>query len=193
LELQAGLPAGTVETFAKSQPGAKLLTTVNGVDSSGHDIISFVYADKNGNPGVVKTIRTGGMSKVPGTSGSGTDKLFTDSYTDNNGIVHKTFTDPTTGKTADVIIGDKGPTAEQQKQAQQYETYSKRLTTAADPFKVSDLDSALKAKLIEPDVYTILKAQIADGTLKVPDQVRGKEKGIQRFIPGQSNKTPKKK
>lgn len=71
LEKTSGMPIGSMELFAKTKPKANLLATQNGVDGSGNDIISFIYADENGNPGVVQTIKTGGKSKVPGSSGSG--------------------------------------------------------------------------------------------------------------------------
>lgn len=70
LEQQAGMPVGIMAEFVKSKPKANLLATTQGTDASGNDIISFVYADENGNPGVVQTIKTGGKSKPPGSSGS---------------------------------------------------------------------------------------------------------------------------
>lgn len=71
LEQQAGMPVGLMAEFAKSKPKANLLATTQGTDASGNDIISFIYADENGNPGVVQTVKTGGRSKPPGSTGSG--------------------------------------------------------------------------------------------------------------------------
>jgi hypothetical protein len=75
LELKAGLPAGTIKAFNANKPGAKILATVNGTDASGNDIVTFVYADKNGNPGTTKVIKTGGKSAVPGSSSSSSAKV----------------------------------------------------------------------------------------------------------------------
>ncbi len=69
METQSGLPPGTFRDFMATSPG-KLLTTVNGTDAAGNDIVSFVYQDKNGNPSIVRTVRTGGYTKP---SGSGSD------------------------------------------------------------------------------------------------------------------------
>lgn len=71
MEMESGLPLGTTEAFLTTFPKATLLATVNGTDSAGNDIITFVYADENGNPGSVQTIKTGGYSKVSGGSGGG--------------------------------------------------------------------------------------------------------------------------
>ena len=71
LEKQANMPVGVMEAFSKSKPKANLLATTQGTDASGNDIISFIYADENGNPGVVQTVKTGGKSKPPGSTGSG--------------------------------------------------------------------------------------------------------------------------
>lgn len=71
LELKAGLPAGTIGAFVTSKPGSKILATVNGTDKNGNDIVSFVYADKNGKPGVVETRRTGGYTRQSSGGGGG--------------------------------------------------------------------------------------------------------------------------
>jgi len=61
-EVQAGLIPGTIETFMRAKPKANLLATVNGQDESGNPITTFIYADESGNPGIVQTVRTGGVS-----------------------------------------------------------------------------------------------------------------------------------
>lgn len=61
-ELQAGFPVGTLEAFATMKPKANLLATKEGTDANGNGVISFIYADENGNPGIVKTVKTGTKS-----------------------------------------------------------------------------------------------------------------------------------
>ena len=70
LEMQAGMPPGTMQEFSRSLPKANLLATQNGVDEAGNDIVSMIYADENGNPGIVRTIKTGGKTIPKG----GTDE-----------------------------------------------------------------------------------------------------------------------
>jgi len=67
LEMQAGMPPGTMQEFSRSLPKANLLATQNGVDEAGNDIVSMIYADENGNPGIVRTIKTGGKTTPKGT------------------------------------------------------------------------------------------------------------------------------
>lgn len=95
LELQAGLPSGSMETFLKSKPKANLLATINGTDGSGNDIVTFVYADENGNPGTTKIIKTGGKSKVPGSGNGGgsTSNKLKSAVMKNNGEKGLSFFD----------------------------------------------------------------------------------------------------
>jgi citrate synthase len=76
MELEAGLPGGTTEAFLDVMPQATLLATVNGTDSSGNDIITFVYADENGNPGTIQTVKTGGYTKTSSGSGTGVNSEY---------------------------------------------------------------------------------------------------------------------
>lgn len=72
LELQAGLPQGTTETFSRSMPKADLLTTVQGTDPKTNEkTVSFIYADQNGNPGVAVVKKTGTYEKPTASSASG--------------------------------------------------------------------------------------------------------------------------
>lgn len=102
LELQAGLPSGSMETFINTKPEAKLLATVNGTDASGNDIITFVYADKNGNPGTTKIIKTGGKSSIPGSGGGGSSSgtKLKSAVMKNNGEKGLAFYDEKNGNTA---------------------------------------------------------------------------------------------
>lgn len=61
LEKDAGLPQGSMEAFTRAKPKSKVLSTSQGYDASGQEIVSFIYEDENGNPGVVKTVKTGGV------------------------------------------------------------------------------------------------------------------------------------
>lgn len=75
LELQAGFPAGLFQQFAIAKPKAKLLSTVDGYDSAGNGIITMIYEDENGLPGMVRTIKTGTRRAE---SGSGSSKTLLD-------------------------------------------------------------------------------------------------------------------
>lgn len=70
-EARAGLPVGTFASFAKTLPTAKLLSTSTGYDGSGNEIVSFIYADEMGNPGVVRTVKTGAKAQKSGSGSSG--------------------------------------------------------------------------------------------------------------------------
>lgn len=66
-ELQASFPAGTLETFLKVKPKANLIASKDGVDASGQAVVSLIYADEDGNPGIVKTVPLKGVyTKTPG-------------------------------------------------------------------------------------------------------------------------------
>jgi hypothetical protein len=71
LELRAGLPAGSMEAFSRSKPKANLLAQIDGFDSAGNGVVTFIYADENGNPGMVRTVKTG-TRRPPTGDGSGT-------------------------------------------------------------------------------------------------------------------------
>lgn len=66
LEKKSGLPGGTIEAFTRAKPKAKILSTSQGYDRAGNEIVSFVYEDEDGNPGVVKTVKTGGVRPPSG-------------------------------------------------------------------------------------------------------------------------------
>ena len=72
LEASSGMPVGSIKEFIRANPEASLLGTKDGVDEYGNDIMTFIYADENGNPGMIKTIKTGGYTapKAP-TNASG--------------------------------------------------------------------------------------------------------------------------
>jgi len=65
LEIQAGLPAGTIGAFYASKPAAKLLAQVE--DGNGN--VTFIYANPDGTPGMVKTVK--GVGKVSSNGGGG--------------------------------------------------------------------------------------------------------------------------
>lgn len=75
LEKDSGLPTGTLEAFTRAKPKAKLMATNSGYDSAGREIISFVYEDEDGNPGVVKTVKTGGVRPPSGGGGNPTTSV----------------------------------------------------------------------------------------------------------------------
>lgn len=64
-EAQAGWPAGTLESFAKLKPGANIIGTINGVDASGRNTVTFVYAKPDGTPGMMQTVNTGSYKETP--------------------------------------------------------------------------------------------------------------------------------
>ena len=71
IEQQAGLPAGSLQAFGRAKPEAQLLGQTNGVDKDGNDIITFIYKDKDGNPGTMITRQTGGFTDQSGSGGGG--------------------------------------------------------------------------------------------------------------------------
>ncbi len=71
LEIQSGLPVGSFETFARALPKSNLLSTVEGIDPKTNEkTISMIYADEDGNPGIIKVVKTGTYTKET-SSGSG--------------------------------------------------------------------------------------------------------------------------
>ena len=70
LEMSAGLPAGSTQAFSRSKPEAKLLGQVSGVDSAGNDIVTFMYANPDGTPGMMVTKKTGGFTSQGGGGGA---------------------------------------------------------------------------------------------------------------------------
>jgi len=67
--VKAGMDVSVVRAFMNAIPDAKLLSTVQGVDASGNDIVTFMYADKDGKPGAIEVVKTGGYTR-PGGSGT---------------------------------------------------------------------------------------------------------------------------
>jgi len=65
MEVQAGWPMGTLESFAKAKPGANILGTVQGVDASGQNTLTFIYQGADGMPGMTSTITTGTYKETP--------------------------------------------------------------------------------------------------------------------------------
>jgi hypothetical protein len=77
LEMKGNLPIGTIESFMNIKPNSKLIATKDGYDEAGNAIVSFIYEDDKGNPGIVKTVKTGGVysGKTTGLSGEGEDEI----------------------------------------------------------------------------------------------------------------------
>lgn len=59
LELKAELPSGVIEAYLKEKPDAELMSTVTGTDAAGNQVVTFIYKDEKGMPGIVKTVTTG--------------------------------------------------------------------------------------------------------------------------------------
>jgi len=81
LEIQSGLPTGSIQSFMNTKPNASIMATVNGVDAEGNDIVSFIYENPDGSPGIVQTVKTGGVAGVNGGTGEGTDTTGLDNKT----------------------------------------------------------------------------------------------------------------
>jgi murein DD-endopeptidase MepM/ murein hydrolase activator NlpD len=63
LEVQAGMPQGTTEYFLSAKPNAEVLSTVQGTDAEGNDIVTFIYKDpETGMPGSMQVVQTGGVT-----------------------------------------------------------------------------------------------------------------------------------
>lgn len=78
LELRAGLPEGTISAFMSQKPKAKLIATTEGYDSAGNGIVSMIYEDENGLPGVVRTVKTGTHKAPTGDAKTLKDQLQDD-------------------------------------------------------------------------------------------------------------------
>ena len=74
LEAQSGLPQGVIGAFMNERPDADLLTTVSSYDAAGNQIVSFIYKDKDGKPGIVETVYTGGVKDEDGSGGGKWDE-----------------------------------------------------------------------------------------------------------------------
>jgi len=66
LELQSGIPMGTLQSFIVSHPKSKVIATKDGYDAAGNAIISFIYEDENGVPEVGYVLKTGGVKSTAG-------------------------------------------------------------------------------------------------------------------------------
>lgn len=74
-ELKAGLPVGTYESLLTAKPEiAEILTTTTTYDAQGNQIVSFIYKNKDGTPGVVQTVKTGGYKEPEGVGGGFSDQ-----------------------------------------------------------------------------------------------------------------------
>ena len=151
LELQAGLPAGSMQTFITTKPKANLLATVNGTDSSGNDIVTFVYADENGNPGMVRTLKTGGYT-VPKTTNntlSTTDQKYYNTQDYNSSLAALSpFV---------VTGGSKGTPEELLKNNKTYYTREQAISMLAAQYpdqNIADISKDVYAAF--PDTYRIL-------------------------------------
>ena len=57
LEAKAGLEKGMISAFIEQKPDAEVMATVSGVNpTTGEKEVSFIYKDKDGFPGVDKTV-----------------------------------------------------------------------------------------------------------------------------------------
>lgn len=70
LEMQAGIPVGTTELFAKSKPRANIIGTTTGYDASGKQFTRYQYMDENGQPQMSDIQYTGGVAQTPTTPGT---------------------------------------------------------------------------------------------------------------------------
>jgi hypothetical protein len=68
LELQGNLPAGVTEFFLVNKPDAEVLWNGTGTDAAGNDITTFIYKDKDGKPGTVEVVKTGGVTQPSGAT-----------------------------------------------------------------------------------------------------------------------------
>ena len=90
LELQAGMPSGTMESFMKAMPDSELLHTSEYVDDEGNKKVSFIYKDANGRVGVTETVDLGatdkGSTTEPGDVLLGTDADGNEYYATPEGL-----------------------------------------------------------------------------------------------------------
>jgi hypothetical protein len=62
-EMQAKMPIGTMELYARSKPKSDIVSTQSGTDASGNDFVTFFSKDADGNVTQEK-MYTGGVSKT---------------------------------------------------------------------------------------------------------------------------------
>jgi hypothetical protein len=68
-EMQAGMPIGTMELYARSKPKSDIVSTQSGTDASGNDFVTFFSKDADGNVTQEK-MYTGGVSTAGGEGGA---------------------------------------------------------------------------------------------------------------------------
>jgi len=64
LEVQAGIAPGTTQSFMNEKPDSEVLAQTTGYDASGNQVVTFIYKDKDGKPGVVETVKTGAIKEA---------------------------------------------------------------------------------------------------------------------------------
>lgn len=70
LELQAGIPMGTTELFAKSKPRANIIGTTTGYDAAGNQFTRYQYMDDSGEVKMSDIQYTGGKAQTPAVPGA---------------------------------------------------------------------------------------------------------------------------
>ena len=81
LEVQAGITPGTTQSFMNEKPDSEVLAQTTGYDASGNQVVTFIYKDKDGRPGVVETVKTSVTKEGDGVS---TDTVF--GYVGSDGV-----------------------------------------------------------------------------------------------------------
>jgi len=81
LEVQAGIALGTTQSFMNEKPDSEVLAQTTGYDASGNQVVTFIYKDKDGRPGVVETVKTSVTKEGDGVS---TDTVF--GYVGSDGV-----------------------------------------------------------------------------------------------------------
>jgi len=81
LEVQAGIAPGTTQSFMNEKPDSEVLAQTTGYDASGNQVVTFIYKDKDGKPGVVETVKTSVTKEGDGVS---TDTVF--GYVGSDGV-----------------------------------------------------------------------------------------------------------
>jgi hypothetical protein len=68
-EMQAKMPIGTMELYARSKPKSDIVSTQSGTDAAGNDFVTFFSKDADGNVTQEK-MYTGGVSTAGGAGGA---------------------------------------------------------------------------------------------------------------------------
>jgi hypothetical protein len=118
--MKAGISAESITAVMAAKPGMKIDAMSTSYDSSGNEITSF-FSYNNGNPQLVKTVKTGGVK-----TGTGASEQWSDPYSLGGDLVQR---EENTGMIRTAVNVDKGTTPEMTKEEKILADFTKTLTS----------------------------------------------------------------